>query len=226
MAGIIDNVIENSMSNGLQTNLKSAIETSGGEIPENTCLWQYPEIIRKQLIAKTVAGLNLIGKDIIHIESELNNNQLIYNISTLINTDKLSRPNYAYENSEWNSTLSLEKILNDLFSNILPAVRGIYAGDMTVTDKNGNDTTSWENKLFNKSGNKTGLLSSTKYIRLYLTCQAEPIYINIGNYDGEITNKYNIRSSDTIEINFDEDTNSLYANVNIINKEQLNNLGI
>jgi hypothetical protein len=61
---------------------------------------------------------------------------------------------------------------------------------------------------------------------LYLTCQAEHIYINIGNYDGEITNKYNIQSSDTIEINFDEETNSLYANVNIINKEQLNNLGI
>ena len=47
-------IMDNSMQNGLQINLKDAIEDVGGFVPESACLWQYPEIIRKNLSAKAV----------------------------------------------------------------------------------------------------------------------------------------------------------------------------
>lgn len=226
MAGLIDGVLENSMSTGLQTNFKSAIEAAGIKVPSSTCLWQYPEIIRNKLVAKTVTGINILGGDIINISTNSDGDILTYNISTIFDSYGVPRPNYAWENTKWGREITVKEAFDDLFNNILPAVRGVYAGDMTVTDLNGNDRKQWHHELFNETGIKTGLDPTARYIRLYLTSQPEPIYINIGNLVEEITNGYNVKSSDTVEFEVDDEHKTLYAHINVINDSQLKELGI
>ena len=226
MAGIIDSILENSISTGLQSNLKDSIESAGVKVPSSTCLWQYPEIIRKNLVAKTVTGINILGGDIINITSESDGDILTYNISTLFDSYGTPRPNYAWENTKWGKAITAKELFNDLFTNILPAVRGVYAGDMTITDLEGTDTKIWEHTLFNQTGRKKGLVPTSRYIRLYLTSQAEPIYVNIGNLLEEITNGYNVKNSETVKFEVDDEHKTLYAHINIINENQLKELGI
>lgn len=215
------NVIGNSMKNGLQINLKDAIEDAGVKVPSSTCLWQYPEIIRKNLIAKTVSKINIFGKDIISISSTSDDNSQTYNISTIYDTKNVSRPNFANANTKWGKELSVDEIFNDLFSNILPVVRGVLAADMTVTDGSGVDTKEWNNTLFKETGIKTGLDATSKYLRLYLTCQAEPLFIYIDSAVKNLTNGYNVESSDSIEFMLDDENMKLTAHVASITEEQL-----
>lgn len=226
MAGLIDSVLENSMSTGLQSNLKQSIENAGVRVPSSTCLWQYPEIIRSKLVAKTVTGINILGGDIINIDTSSDGKVLTYNISTVFDTYGVPRPNYAWENTKWGKEITVKEAFDDLFNNILPAVKGVYAGDMTITDLDGKDTKQWKHELFNESGYKSGLTPTSRYIRLYLTSQAEPIYVNIGNLVEEITNGYNVKSSDTVQFEVDDENKTLYAHINVINKDQLKELGI
>lgn len=223
---LVDGVLENSMSVGLQSNLKNAIENAGISVPASACLWQYPEIIRKNLVSKTVTGINILGKDIINIDVSSDGDVVQYNLSTKFDTHGVSRPNYANKNNSWDKILTVKDIFDDLFNNILPEVRGVYGGDMTVTDLEGEDTKEWHNKLFNKTGFTTGLEPTARYIRLYLTCQPEPIYINIGNLVEEITKGYDVVSSDTVVFEVDDVNGSLKAHVGVINDSQLADLGI
>ena len=80
--------------------------------------------------------------------------------------------------------------------------------------------------MFKQTGLKTGLEPTSRYIRLYLTCQAEPIFIHMGNLVKEVTNGYNVTSSDTVEMRVDDMNNSISAHINIINENQLKDLGI
>jgi hypothetical protein len=90
----------------------------------------------------------------------------------------------------------------------------------------GNDLNEWHHSLFNQTGFKTGLEPTSRYIRLYLTCQAEPLFINIGNLVKDYTNGYNVKSSDTVEFIVDIDNSEITAHINIINDNQLEELGI
>ena len=58
---------EHTMLNGLEENLRSAIEYAGGNIPDNTCVWMYPDIIRNQLNGGS--NVNLIAPLIIEDNS-------------------------------------------------------------------------------------------------------------------------------------------------------------
>ena len=49
-------------------NLDNAIANAGVKVPPAAGLWEYPEIIRKNLVSKTVTGINILGKDIINID--------------------------------------------------------------------------------------------------------------------------------------------------------------
>lgn len=214
------------MNVGLQNNLKNAITDAGVKVPASAGLWHYPDIIRQNLVSKTVTGLNILGGDVINIKTNVDNDIITYNISTVFDTYGVPRPNYAWENTKWGKEATVKEVFDDLFTNILPAVKGVHAGDMTITDLSGNDTRIWENTLFNQTGQKTGLEPTARYIRLYLTCQPEPIYINIGNLLEEITNGYNVASSDTVTFEVDDMNNTLYAHINVINESQLKELGI
>jgi hypothetical protein len=223
---LFNSVLENSVNTGLKTNLNRAITNAGVKIPADTCMWEYPEIIRKNLVAKTITGINILGKDVINVDTTSDGEVLTYNISTLFDTYGIDRPNYAKENKKWGTNLTVETVFKDLYTNVLSEVRGVYSGDMTTTDIDGTDLNEWENTLFNKTGLKTGLEPTTRYIRLYLTCQAEPIFINIGNLVKEITNGYNVKSSDTVQFNINTDEGTLSAHINIIDNTQLVELGI
>ena len=223
---LFGSVLENSVNTGLKKNLDAAITNAGVKIPASTCMWEYPDIIRKNLVAKTVTGINILGGDVINIDTSSDGEVLTYNLSTVFDSFGVPRPNYAHDNKKWGEKITVEAVFDDLFSNILPAVRGVYAGDMTVTNLNGEDTTEWHHTLFNQTGLKTGLEPTSRYIRLYLTCQAEPIYVNIGNLVKEITNGYNVASSDTVLFEVDDMNSTLTAHINVINNAQLSELGI
>jgi hypothetical protein len=220
-----DCIVEHSMLNGLKMNLKNAIEYAGISVSNSECLWQYPEIIKNNLVAKSINNINLLGKDIIKISRTTDENEIIYNVSTVFDTKDIERPNYASASNNWSGEMSVDSVFKDLFENILPSVRGIHAGGMTKTDLNGADINSWNNTLFNKTGNKIGLYPNANYLRLYLTCQAEPLYIFISSSITDITGgyNYNISNSDTVNFNIDEE-NTLTAHVSCITNEQIEQL--
>ena len=216
-------IIDNSMRNGLQMNLKDAMEDVGAIVPESACLWEYPEIIRQNLIAKTITNVNIIGSDIINISKSSDNTT--YNISTLYDTTNITRPIYSKPlNNSTDKLLSVDKIFDDLFKNILPEVRGVHSGDITTTDLNGTDNKLWINTLFNTNGVKHGLNPNSKYLRLYLTCQSEPIYILINSDITDLTNGYNVKNSDTITFEIDNTNMTLTANIACITQEQINSI--
>ena len=217
-------IMDNSMQNGLQINLKDAIEDVGGFVPESACLWQYPEIIRKNLSAKAVNNINVKGKDVINIYKTTDNGEDVYNISTIYDTSNIERPIYSDFSTNWSDEMSVDKVFTDLFNNILPAVRGVHAGDITVTDGSGVDTKKWVNTLFNKSGYKNGLNASSKYLRLYMTHQAEPLYIFIDSAVSDLTKGYNAINSDTVEFELDDVNMTMKAHVSYITNEQIINL--
>lgn len=217
-------ILDNSMKNGLQINLKDAIEDAGAIVPDSACLWEYPEIIRKNLSAKTIGKINLSGKDVISISKNSENGEDIYNISTIYDTSDVKRPIYSNSESIWEDKMSVDQVFTELFDNILPGVKGVHAGDMTVTDGSGADTKRWVNTLFNKSGYKDGLIASSKYLRLYLTHQAEPLYIFIDSAVSDLTKGYNVISSDTVEFELDDINMTMKAHVAYITNEQITKL--
>lgn len=220
----MDSVLENSINQGLKNNLKNAISSAGVKVNSETGLWQYPEIIRNKMAVNTVNGINLVGGDCIKISYTVENDTINYEIGTSIDSYKLNRPVWANENNKWDSFLTVQNIFDDLFSNILPNIRGVYAGDITSSDYEGNDTKEWKNELFGVSGWKTGLKQSARYLRLYLTSQHEPLYIHIGSYIEEITGGYNVTDSDTVSFKVDDTNGLLTAHINVITDEQLNTI--
>jgi hypothetical protein len=223
-AKLMDSVLENSINQGLKHNLKNAMSGAGVNVDNNTGLWQYPEIIRNKMAINTVNGINLAGKDCIKITPTVENDIITYEISTIIDSHKLERPEWVNENNKWDNYLTVQSIFDDLFSNILPTIRGVYAGDMTSSDYDGNDTKEWKHELFGVSGRKTGLKQSSRYLRLYLTSQYEPLYIHTGSYVEEITGGYNVADSDTVRFIVDDKNQKLTAHINIITDEQLEQL--
>lgn len=220
----IGGILDNSMKNGLQINLKDAIEDAGGTVPDSACLWEYPEIIRKQLSTKTVNKINIYGKDVISISKSSENGEDVYNISTIYDASNIERPIYSNTESVWKDEMNVDEVFNELFNNILPEVRGVHAGDMTVTDGSGIDTKKWVNTLFNKSGYKDGLIASSKYLRLYMTHQAEPLYIYIDSAVTDLTKGYNVVNSDTVEFELDNSNMTMKAHIAYITNEQITNL--
>ena len=222
--GLMDSVLENSINHGLKNNFKNALEDTGIKVSSNIGLWQYPEIIRNKMAVNTVNGINIVGGDCINISYTVDNDVMTYEIGTSIDSYKLHRPVWAAQNNKWNQNLTVQDIFNDLFSNILPNIRGVYAADMTSSDQHGNDTTQWYNELFNIYGQKTGLKSNSRYLRLYLTSQHEPLYIHTGSYIEELTGGYNVANSDTVSFTINNDDKTLSAHINVISNEQINSI--
>lgn len=216
-------IVEHSMLAGLQNNLKNAIEYAGANVSRNDCLWEYPEIIRTQLIAKAINNINILGNDIINVSRDTEDNNIIYNISTIYDTTEIELPKYVNPSNNWKDYMSIDKVFKELFNNILPAVKGIHAGDITSTDNEGNDTKQWNNTLFNKTGNKSGLVANSNYLRLYLTSQAEPLYIHINGIITDPNIGYNVKNSDTVDLIIDEN-NTLSAHISCITSEQIDTM--
>lgn len=223
---LMDSVLENSINQGLKNNLKTAIENAGVRVTSTTGLWQYPEIIRNKMAINTINGINLAGNDCIKISYTVNNDIVNYEIATALDTYEFERPDWADTNRQWGKKLSVKDIFDDLFANILPSIRSVYAGDITSTDNTGTDMTEWKNEYFGVSGNKSGLKESAQYLRIYLTSQHEPLYICMKSYIEDITGGYNVESSDTVEFDINDNTQRLTAHINVISDEQLKSIGV
>lgn len=223
-AKLMDSVLENSINQGLKTNLKNAMSNAGVEVSPDAGLWQYPEIIRNKMAANTVNGINIAGKDCIKISYTVENDTINYEIGTSIDTYKLNRPKWASHNDNWDKDFTVQQLFDDLFANILPNIRGVFAGDMTSTNNDGNDTKEWKNELFGVSGWKTGLKNNSRYLRLYLTSQHEPLYVFTGSYLEDLTGSYNVADSDTVSFEVDDKNQKLIAHIGVITQEQLNSI--
>ena len=69
-------IVENSMLTGLQNNLKDAIETAGVDVSADDCIWQYPKIIKDNLVAtdfvSPIMGVQIAGNDVELINRKAN----------------------------------------------------------------------------------------------------------------------------------------------------------
>lgn len=223
---LMDSVLENSINQGLKNNLNNALSDTGVKVSSKVGLWQYPEIIRNKMAVNTINGINITGNDCIKISYTVDNDIMNYEISTVLDTYDLNRPDWAGYNGKWGKKLNIQNIFDDLFSNILPKIRGVYAGDVTSTTYEGDDTTDWNNEYFGVTGHKNGLKPSSQYLRLYLTSQHEPIYICMKSYIEDITGGYNVENSDTVDFIINDKTQKLSAHINVISNEQLKSIGV
>ena len=109
---------EHTMLNGLEENLKSAIEYAGGTIPDNTCVWMYPDIIRTQLTGSGEGGkVNLVPGDGIEITQDEKGNIVISakpSSAENIIVDAIDAPEYSGI-STWPEGTILQNLLEDLF---------------------------------------------------------------------------------------------------------------
>lgn len=168
---------EHTMLNGLEENLKNAIEEVGGSIPDDTCVWMYPNIIRDQLSGEGYEGkrINYIPGDGIDI---IKNKDGDYVISAkpvnaeYITIDAIDAPDYSGIVS-WEEGTILQNMLEDLLYKVIPNIPSIIKGDFIKTDSTGKDQYAPELNSYIDS-----LDPNTVYLRLFLVSQKDPIYIS------------------------------------------------
>ena len=138
------NLVEHTMLNGLEENLKSAIEMAGGEIPTDSCVWDYPGIIRDQLSSGGQVVKILPGKGI-QVERDSKGNYIVSvenaDTSDNIEINTIQAPSFAVgvEGGQWNKGTILQEFLEDLFSKVFPYVPSVKGGEIIEADEDGND---------------------------------------------------------------------------------------
>lgn len=168
---------EHTMLNGLEENLKSAIEYAGGNIPDNTQVWMYPDIIRTQLTGPGEgAKVNLVAGNGIEINQDINGNIVISakssNAENIV-VDAIDAPEYSGI-STWPEGTILQDLLEDLFYKVIPKIPSIVKGDVIITDASGRDQYSPDLESYVDS-----LRPNTPYLRIFLMSQVDPIYISM-----------------------------------------------
>lgn len=234
---------EHTMLNGLEENLKSAIEYAGGNIPDNTCVWMYPDIIRTQLTGPgEVAKVNLVAGNGIEINQDINGNIIISakssNAENIV-VDAIDAPEYSGI-STWPEGTILQDLLEDLFYKVIPKIPSIVKGDVIITDASGRDQYAPDLESYVDS-----LRPNTPYLRIFLVSQVDPIYISmekligIGGNGGSIdlSNYYTINQIDAKfrelrqeidDLEFDVDLTNYYTKeeTDELLKESLENIEI
>ena len=179
------NLVEHTMLNGLEENLKNAIEMAGGEIPTDSCVWDYPGIIRDQLSSGGQVIKILPGKGI-QVERDSKGNYIVSvenaDTSDNIEIDTIQAPSFAVgvEGGQWNKGTILQEFLEDLFSKVFPYVPSVKGGEIIEADEDGNDIFGYDETTGNPLVTN-GLDRGNQYIRLSLASQIEPVYISLEN---------------------------------------------
>lgn len=203
------NLVEHTMLNGLEENLKSAIEMAGGEIPTDACVWDYPGIIRDQLSSGGYVLKVLPGKGI-QVERDSKGNYVVSvkNADTTSNIEinTIQAPSFAVgvEGGQWDKGTILQSFLEDLFSKVLPYVPSVKGGEIIEADEEGNDVFGYDENT-GKPLVTNGLDRYNQYIRLSLASQIEPIYISLENL------KTNADNIDLLKYFTKEETNKLVS---------------
>lgn len=179
------NLVEHTMLNGLEENLKNAIEMAGGEIPTDSCVWDYPGIIRDQLSSGGQVVKILPGKGI-QVERDSKGNYIVSvenaDTSDNIEINTIQAPSFAVgvEGGQWNKGTILQEFLEDLFSKVFPYVPSVKGGEIIEADEDGNDIFGYDETTGNPLVTN-GLDRGNQYIRLSLASQIEPVYISLEN---------------------------------------------
>lgn len=179
------NLVEHTMLNGLEENLKSAIEMAGGEIPTDSCVWDYPGIIRDQLSSGGQVVKILPGKGI-QVERDSKGNYIVSvenaDTSDNIEINTIQAPSFAVgvEGGQWDKGTILQDFLEDLFSKVFPYVPSVKGGEIIEADEEGNDIFGYDETTGNPLVTN-GLDRGNQYIRLSLASQIEPVYISLEN---------------------------------------------
>ena len=173
------NLVEHTMLNGLEENLKSAIEMAGGEIPTDSCVWDYPGIIRDQLSSGGQVIKILPGKGI-QVERDSKGNYIVSvenaDTSDNIEINTIQAPSFAVgvEGGQWDKGTVLQDFLEDLFSKVFPYVPSVKGGEIIEADEDGNDIFGYDETTGNPLVTN-GLDRGNQYIRLSLASQIEPV---------------------------------------------------
>lgn len=215
------------MFNGLEENLKNVIINNGGDVTDK-CIWEYPNII-DDMFKNTINNINILAGDGIEIIKDDNGNYIISSKPTAenIHIDTIDAPEYSGI-STWPEGTILQNILEDLFYKVLPKVPSVTKGDVIITDENGNDRFAPESSTYIDS-----LTPNTKYLRLFLVSQVDPIYISLQglelgneNENNDITT-YKFINTDSIKFDVVKQDNVFYVKADIntdIEENILNNV--
>lgn len=181
--------------NGLEDNLKSSIEFVGGSVPEDTCIWEFPEVIKQQLTGNSIETGHVIAGDGIKVERTEKGYVISADIEPTntaenITIDHIDAPSWAkgLDENAWEEGTTLQKILEDIFDNVLPNVPSVIKGDVIVTDDEAKDPFA----PADLPEYIDALEPKTPYLRLFLSSQETPIYVSLKEISRNIdlTNYY------------------------------------
>lgn len=180
-------LVEHSIFNNFDEELRDAIIAAGGTVPEGTCPCDYPSIIKDQLTTTK----NIVLEGGLGIKIVKDGDKYTISANTEATTTNDLRPPYNIDNDPDIDTIpagtSAQEVFNKLFENILPSLPSVLSGDIIKASDNGTDQ--YQNPNYPETGIKSGLNPSEYYIRLFLASKQEPIYIScaalINNAGGE-----------------------------------------
>lgn len=212
---------EHTLLNGLEENLKDAIEDVGGKIPLDSCIWKYPEIIRQQLIKNTIDDLVIQGSNGIKVVEDPNNTFTIsFNGSAEhVYVNNIEAPDFT-DIDCWKDGTSVQSVLEDLMYKVIPNIPTVTKGDIILTNEYGQD-------LFSPSTNDEyvrSLSPNTYYLRLFVYYQKNPIYISLDGFgECDFSNYYTKPQVDGLISNISTDIDILRTELlNSVEKINLN----
>lgn len=197
------NLTNHTLLNGLEDNLKSSIEFVGGSVPEDTCIWEFPEVIKQQLTGNSIETGHVIAGDGIKVERTEKGYVISADIEPTntaenITIDHIDAPSWAKDLDEnaWEEGTTLQKILEDIFDNVLPNVPSVIKGDVIVTDDEAKDPFA----PADLPEYIDALEPKTPYLRLFLASQETPIYVSLKEISRNIdlTNYYTKYEVDSV----------------------------
>ena len=198
------------LMNKLDDELSIAIQSVGGDVSGAKGPWDYPEIIKNQLSANGSNNGSLKDYTLgpgLKVE-EVGGEKILIATSGALTTCTLNPPTGSYMQPIHNvieAGTPIQKVLEDLFYEILPKMPSLYKGDVIVTNGVGSDQ-------YNEEDVKSGLDPNTIYLRLYVANRQEPIYISLKAVQGSGSNPGG--GGSTINIS---GGNTTYFSVNVVN---------
>lgn len=206
-------LVEHSIFNNFDEELRDAIIAAGGTVPEGTCPCDYPSIIKDQLTTTK----NIVLEGGLGIKIVKDGDKYTISANTEATTTNDLRPPYNIDNDPDIDTIpagtSAQEVFNKLFENILPSLPSVLSGDIIKASDNGTDQ--YQNPNYPETGIKSGLNPSEYYIRLFLASKQEPIYIScaalINNAGGS---QYTSKDTDTILMDINNRNNTISAELN------------
>lgn len=198
------------LMNKLDDELSIAIQSVGGDVSGAKGPWDYPEIIKNQLSANGSNNGSLKDYTLgpgLKVE-EVGGEKILIATSGALTTCTLNPPTGSYMQPIHNvieAGTPIQKVLEDLFYEILPKMPSLYKGDVIVTNGAGSDQ-------YNEEDIKSGLDPNTIYLRLYVANRQEPIYISLKAVQGSGSNPGG--GGSTINIS---GGNTTYFSVNVVN---------